>query len=249
MTRGFMPKETKLHVELIGYTKDAEQIVAAAIRQCYSDSGAKELKKKITEEKKAKLIRQVIGSDHTSTIEHICFTFAIEGVSRTLTHELVRHRIASYSQQSQRYVSAENFNYIIPPSIKSQKKARERFKKLIDEDQKVYNDLLKMGIPKEDARFVLPNATETKIVVTMNARSLFNFFRRRMCNRAQWEIRALAHKMHNLLMGVAPNIFKYAGPSCKTEKICWEGKRHCGLPKIRKDIEVRSHVIDENLTS
>lgn len=240
-----MPRETKLHIELIGYTKDAEQIVAAAIRQCYSPSGAKELKEKISEEKRIKLFRQVISSDHTSTIEHISFTFAVEGISRTLTHELVRHRIASYSQQSQRYVSAEDFRYIIPLTIKAKKKALAIYKKAISEDQKNYNELLKLNIPKEDARFVLPNAIETKIVVTMNARSLFNFLRRRMCNRAQWEIRTVAYKMHSLLMKVAPNIFKYAGPSCQTEKICWEGKLNCGLPEKRKDIEVRSHIAEK----
>jgi thymidylate synthase (FAD) len=237
-----MSQEAKLSVKLIGYTKDAEQIVAVAVRQCYSAFGGTELKKKITAEKRAKLIAQVVGSDHTSTIEHVSFTFAIEGVSRVLTHELVRHRVASYSHQSQRYVSAENFKYIIPPSIKSNKQALDIYKKTILQDQKIYNDLLNLGIIKEDARFVLPNATETKIIVTMNARSLFNFLRRRMCNRAQWEIRTLAYKMHELLMKAAPNIFKYAGPTCKTEKICWEGKLNCGLPNVKKDIEIKSHI-------
>ncbi len=238
-----MPKQVKLNVKLIGYTKNAEQIVAAAIRQCYSASGASELTQKIPVEKRAKLIRQVVSSDHTSTIEHISFTFAIEGVSRVLTHELVRHRIASFSQQSQRYVAADNFNYIIPPTIISKPDALKIYKKIIADDQKIYNELLEMGVPKEDARFVLPNAAETKIVVTMNARSLFNFLRRRMCNRAQWEIRTLAYKMHAELMKVAPNIFCFAGPSCKTEKICWEGKLNCGLPNTKKDIEIKSHTI------
>jgi len=239
-----MSKETKLHVELIGHTEDAEKIVAAAIRQCYSPSGANELKEEITPEKREKLIRQVVSSDHTSTIEHATFTFYIEGVSRVLTHELVRHRIASYSHQSQRYVSAEDFHYIIPPTIKANKKALKIYNRAILEDQKNYNELLKLDIPKEDARFLIPNGIETKIVVTMNARSLFNFLRRRMCNRAQWEIRLLAYKMHSLLMKVAPNIFRYAGPSCQTEKICWEGKLNCGLPATKKDIEVRSHVAE-----
>lgn len=238
-----MIKETKLKVKLIGYTKDAEQIVAAAIRQCYSGLSGSELKKKISPEKRAKLIRQVIGSDHTSTIEHVSFTFAIEGVSRALTHELVRHRIASYSHQSQRYVTADNFKYLIPPSIKTNKEALAIYKKAIKEDQDYYNQLLNLGIPKEDARFMIPNGIETKIIVTMNARSLFNFLRRRMCNRAQWEIKTLAYQMHKLLMKVAPNIFKFSGPSCQTEKICWEGDLNCGLPKVKKDIELRSHTL------
>lgn len=239
-----MPKEAKLHVELIGYTKDAEQIVAAAIRQCYSAVGAQELKKAIPQEKRAILIRQVVSSNHTSTIEHVSFTFAIEGVSRVLTHELVRHRVASYSHQSQRYVSAENFQYIVPPTVRSKKNTLKIYQDIVAKDQKIYNQLLELGIPKEDARFVLPNAAETKIVVTMNARSLFNFLQRRMCNRAQWEIRTLAYKMHALLMKVAPNIFRYAGPTCQTEKICWEGKLNCGLPEKKKDIEIRSHALE-----
>lgn len=238
-----MAKEVKLDVRLIGYSKDAEQVIAAAIRQCYSGLSGQELKAKISPQKRAKLICQVIGSGHTSTIEHVSFTFAIQGVSRVLTHELVRHRIASYSQQSQRYVSNENLNYIMPPSIKNNVQALKIFQEQINKDQQIYNELLIMGIPKEDARFILPNASETKIVVTMNARSLFNFLQRRMCQRAQWEIRLLAYKMHALLKKAAPNIFQYAGPTCLTEKICWEGDLNCGLPKIKKDIELKSHVL------
>lgn len=219
-------------VEVIAYTQDPEKVVAAAIRQCYSKGSACDLKAKIDEATRARLIQQVIKSGHHSTIEHASFTFAIEGVSRALTHQLVRHRLASYSQQSQRYVPAENFNYIIPPKIKAKKVAREIFEKEIKTLAAAYKKLIELGIEKEDARFLLPNAVETKIVVTMNARELLHFFKLRLCNRAQWEIRALAYKMLQKVKPLAPNIFKYAGPTCETEKICWEGKLACPKWKV-----------------
>ncbi len=231
-----------MKVVLLSYTKDPEKIVAAAIRQCYSSDSAAKLKRKMTNTDRIKMIKMVIGSGHTSTIEHVSFTFAIEGVSRVLTHELVRHRIASYSQQSQRYINAKNFDYVSPPTISSKKEAKEIFDETIKELAEKYEKLIKLGIPKEDARFILPNATDSKIVVTMNARSLFNFLARRICNRAQWEIRTIATLMHKELLKVAPNIFKFAGPTCRTEKICWEGERHCGLPDKIKSIELKSHV-------
>ncbi|MCL5794752.1 MAG: FAD-dependent thymidylate synthase [Patescibacteria group bacterium] len=241
-----MAKVAKLQVELIGNTKDAQQIVAAAIRQCYSPVGSKDLKQKISREKMQKLIRQVLSSGHTSTIEHAVFTFAVEGISRACSHQLVRHRVASYSQQSQRYVDfrkSDSFSYIVPPAILANKKLLKIFQKNMDQQFAIYRLLVKAGIAPEDARFVLPNAAETKIVITMNARSLFNFLSHRMCNRAQWEIRALANKMHQELMKVAPDIFKYAGPPCQTELICWEGKLNCGKPDRNRKIQVRSHVL------
>jgi len=231
-----------MKVKLLSYTKDPERVVAAAIRQCYSPDAAAKMKTKLSNAEVGKLIRMVIESDHTSTIEHVSFTFGVEGVSRVLTHELVRHRIASYSQQSQRYISGKNFGYVIPPSIKSKKGACERFEKAMQIDMELYEYLQGLGIKDEDARFVLPNATDVKIVITMNARSLFNFLKRRMCNRAQWEIRTMAHLMHKELMKIAPKIFKYAGPTCRTEGICWEGERNCGLPKKNRKIKLMSHV-------
>ena len=231
----------KLKVTLLAHTKNPERVVTAAIRQCYSaDSGAKIINK--TDKKLARrLIRQIISSGHTSTVEHASFTFAIEGVSRALTHQLVRHRIASYSQQSQRYVKFDEVNYILPPSIEANEKTRKIFEKFIDESGRVYGKLVGMGVKAEDARFVLPNAAETKIVVTMNARALLNFLKERMCTRAQWEIRALANKMYEELYAVAPEIFQYAGPTCETEAICWQGKMHCGkkINKKKQTIEVR----------
>ena len=231
-----------MKVTLLSYTKEPEKIVAAAIRQCYSSDSALNIKNKLTEKERAKLIKMVVGSGHTSTIEHVAFTFGIEGVSRVLTHELVRHRIASYSQQSQRYISGKKFGFVIPPTISSKATAKKIFDETIKDLGFKYEKLIEMGIPKEDARFLLPNATDVKIVVTMNARALFNFLARRMCNRAQWEIRLMAHLIHKELLKVAPNIFRYAGPTCRTENICWEGERHCGIPDKNKKIELRSHI-------
>jgi len=231
-----------MKVKLLSYTKDAERVVAAAVRQCYSPDGAAKMKTKLSNREVGKLIKMVIESDHTSTIEHVSFTFAVEGVSRVLTHELVRHRIASYSQQSQRYISGTNFGYVVPPSIARKKETLERYKRAMEIDMELFEYLKKMEIPNEDARFVLPNATDVKIVVSMNARSLFNFLKKRMCNRAQWEIRTMAHLIHKELMKIAPKIFKYAGPTCKTEGLCWEGERNCGLPKKNKKIKLMSHI-------
>ena len=156
----------------------------------------------MTDEQVQKLLAKIIKMGHASTMEHVSFTFGIEGVSRVLTHQLVRHRLASYSQQSQRYVAEHDFEYILPPSIEEKPEAKERFQSLMDDIQKAYNELADMGIPKEDARYVLANATETKIVVTMNARSLMHFFNLRCCNRAQWEIRELAYKMLEEIISV-----------------------------------------------
>ena len=239
--------EVKIKVELISHTYDPEQTCVAAIRQCYSKIGAKELKEKTDKETKKRLLRQIIASDHTSTIEHASFTFAIEGISRACSHQLVRHRIASYSQQSQRYVKpGEEINYIVPPKIKNNPQAKEIFEKTMKSLSQTYQKLVDLGTEKEDARFVLPNAFETKIVVTMNARALLHFFEKRLCNRAQWEIHQLAFKMLQLVKKVAPKIFQYAGPTCETEKICWEGKMACPKWKIvGAEVRERGKVYEE----
>jgi thymidylate synthase (FAD) len=166
---------------------------------------------------------------HTSVVEHTSFTFTISDVSRSLTHQLVRHRIASYAQQSQRYVNLKEPNYVIPPTIEKNAEMKNAYKETMDIIWKQYNKLLDMGIPAEDSRYVLPNATCTNIVVTMNARSLLNFFELRCCLHAQWEIRKLANEMLKEVKKVAPTIFKNAGPSCKTKGICMENDRKCPL--------------------
>ncbi|MGN1049650.1 MAG: FAD-dependent thymidylate synthase [Selenomonadaceae bacterium] len=217
-----------IKVKLLEHTPHPERVVAMAARLCYSAAGAEELAEKMTDEQVEKLVDKIIQMGHASTMEHVSFTFGIEGVSRVLTHQLVRHRLASYSQQSQRYVAEHDFEYILPPSIAERPEASERFKALMENIQQAYNDLVEAGVPKEDARYVLANATETKIVVTMNARSLMHFFNLRCCNRAQWEIRELAYKMLAETKAVAPLLFKNAGASCVATGHCPEGAMTCG---------------------
>ena len=217
-----------MQVKLLRYTPEPEKTVAMSARLCYSPIGAAQLEEKITDEQAAKLVRKLVEMGHFSTLEHVTFTFAIEGVSRVLTHQLVRHRIASYSQQSQRYVKEHDFETILPLSIAARPAEREKFEKLMGEIRTLYTEWTEMGIPAEDARYILPNAAETKIVVTMNVRSLYNFFRLRCCTRAQWEIRALAEKMLAEVKEVAPVLFEKTGPSCVTDGICTEGAMTCG---------------------
>ena len=217
-----------IKVKLMKYTAEPERTVAMAARLCYSPAGAEELSEKMTDEQVTKLVEKIISMGHASTMEHVTFTFAIEGISRVLTHQLVRHRIASYSQQSQRYVSEHDFEYILPPSIAENDEAKAKFENLMHTIRQTYDELVAMDVPKEDARYVLTNATETKIIATFNARSLMNFFKLRCCTRAQWEIRKLANLMLKEVSKVAPNIFDDAGATCK-KGYCLEGKMSCRL--------------------
>lgn len=241
-----------LKVKLIQHTPQPDRLVSAAARLCYSKVGAEEIFDNLTDDGVRKFLNILTDMGHQSPIEHASFTFAVEGVSRVLTHQLVRHRIASYSQQSQRYVKLEQFEYIVPPSIANNVETAALFEKAMAEDQEYYNriaDLLYAGhyqlltteqglddkearraaekMAIEDARYVFPNACETKIVFTMNARSLYNFFRLRCCNRAQWEIRGLAVEMLKQVRVVAPILFKNAGPACLAGP-CPEGRMCCG---------------------
>lgn len=217
-----------MHVKLVRHTPEPERTVAMSARLCYSAIGAAQLEERISDEQAANLVRRLVSMGHLSTLEHVTFTFAIEGVSRVLTHQLVRHRIASYSQQSQRYVKEHDFETILPPSIAANAEAQAKFSALMEEIQSLYTEFTEAGIPAEDARYILPNATETKIVCTFNARSLLNFFSLRCCTRAQWEIRALANKMLAECRKVAPVIFENAGPTCVSEGVCHEGAMSCG---------------------
>lgn len=223
-------EETKsmVKVTLLEYTPEPERVVAMAARLCYSASGAEELKERLSEAEVKKMVQKMVALGHASTIEHVSFTFGIEGVSRVLTHQLVRHRIASYDQQSQRYVASHGFRYITPPSIEGNPRAKARFEKIISEIRAAYDELTELGVPREDARYVLANATETKILVTMNARTLLHFFNLRCCYRAQWEIRDMAYKMLAEVKKVAPTLFHNAGASCVNTGRCPEGAMTCG---------------------
>lgn len=223
-----------MKAKLIRYTPEPERTVAMAARLCYSPVGAEELAEKMSEEQILKLVNKIVEMGHLSTFEHVNFTFAIEGVSRVLTHQLVRHRLASYSQQSQRYVAEHDFECILPMSIAANVAAKEKFNALMDTAQRTYDELVAMGIHQEDARYCLTNATETKIVVTMNARELLHFFRLRCCNRAQWEIRRLAEAMLAEVRKVAPILFSKGGPTCVTDGYCDEGKMTCGRLQAMK---------------
>lgn len=242
---------TNLKVELIAHTLDPERIVAAAAKLCYSSSDTATLFNGLTLEKTEQFIKKLSDLGHESPFEHISFTFSAEGVSRALTHQLVRHRIASYSQKSQRYVNESGFDYITPPEIEQNTQAKAEYIKAMDNAIQSYTELQKLlteahtqkliqsGVDAltakkqaekmaiEDARFVLPNACETKIILTFNARSLFNFFSERCCNRAQWEIRNLATEMYKLVYAVCPNVFANKFAPCVSGK-CPEGQMSCG---------------------
>jgi thymidylate synthase (FAD) len=241
-----------IKVALIAHTPNPEKTVAAAAKLCYSPATIGEIQDGLTDESADKFVNMLASMGHESPLEHASFTFGIEGVSRSLLAQITRHRIASYSVKSQRYVSEGQFDYVLPPEIEKIPQAKEEYLKAMAEDVEHYNkiaDILKAKHTKtlmdeegldektaakraekmaiEDARFVLPNACETKMVVTMNTRSLLNFFRHRCCNRAQWEIRELAELMFKEVYKVAPGLFKGAGPSCAVGG-CSEGKMTCG---------------------
>lgn len=264
-----------MKVTLLNHTPNPEETIAMAAKLCYSPSEIKDLKENLTEEKIKKFIKHLVDLGHESPLEHITFTFGIEGISRACSLQLVRHRIASYSQQSQRYVDGENFDFITPPSISNSTvshhiaddidfftaevydQAIEKIKDtyitlrddlflqnlnifekehnitFTDEEKKNFkedhpqtaNILMKKAC--EDARYILPNACTTKIICTFNVRSLWNFFKLRLCNRAQWEIREVAEEMLKLCLKEAPLLFSNCAPSCVYGK-CGEGAMSCG---------------------
>lgn len=234
-----------MKVTLLTHTPDPDKIVAIAAKQCYSANDAFGIAEKLSTEDIGKFIQKLFTLGHYSPFEHVAFTFAIDGVSRALSHQLVRHRIASYSQRSQRYVSERDFEYVIPKSILNNQKAIDVYNDIMDKIEEAYGILRLKGVPKEDARFVLPNACTTKIVVTMNARSLFNFFNHRCCNRAQWEIREMAKLMLQEVKKVAPNIFKNSGAACISLGYCPEGEMSCGLFPTLDDYKNNSGIKED----
>ncbi len=248
-----------MKVSLITHTPLPEKVIASSAKLCYSAATIDTVMDGLTEEKTAAFVDMLGEIGHESPIEHATFTFGIEGVSRSLLAQLTRHRMASYSVQSQRYVHETMFDYVLPPEIESIPEAAAEYRRAMEEDQAHYDSLTEILKKKhyemmiadgmaekdaaraaekkaiEDARFVLPNACATKLMMTMNARSLMNFFHHRCCNRAQWEIRELAEKMFVLCVEVAPHLFRNAGPKC-VHGACPEGKMSCGKAK-----EMREH--------
>ncbi|RKJ41355.1 FAD-dependent thymidylate synthase [Acutalibacter sp. 1XD8-33] len=247
-----------MRVELLAYTPDPERTVACAAKLCYSAAEIATVREGLTEEKTSAFLDMLTEIGHESPIEHASFTFGVEGVSRSLLAQLTRHRLASYSVQSQRYVKEAAFEFIVPPEVQALPEARAEFLQAMEEDQRHYErlaellqerhkkDFLAQGLDEknaarkaekkaiEDARFVLPNACATKLICTMNARSLLNFFTHRCCNRAQWEIRELATEMLRLARAVAPHIFEKAGPPCLRGG-CPEGKMSCGQAQVVRE--------------
>lgn len=220
-----------MQVELLNYTPDPERAVAIAARLCYAPIGATELMEGLSDKEAKKVLETIVKSGHHSALEHASLTFAIDGVSRSLTHQLVRHRIASYNQQSQRYVTSKAINVVTPHTIEGTE-LQELFDEAMQNAWAAYDKLLDAGIPAEDARYVLPNAAVTKIVVTMNMRELLHFFSVRCCKRAQWEIREMALQMLELAKQVAPYVFFDAGAPCRRGN-CPEGSMSCGEPYQR----------------
>lgn len=275
-----------MKVKLIAHTPEPDKVVSMAAKLCYSKVGVEDIEEDLTDEKVEKFLNHLVSIGHESPVEHVTFTFAIEGISRACSHQIVRHRLASYSQQSQRYVKLDQFEYIIPPAIaedeilkefyiKQMKTSQEAYdvlvdslmdkiffkeyrhllenykQELIDYEDKYHPDTTELDLLREykpniyskiekqaieDARYVFPNACETKIVITMNARSLLHFFNVRCCNRAQWEIRQMADEMLRQCKEVAPILFKKAGPDCTYDK-CGEGNMCCGNPRKPEEFE------------
>lgn len=251
-------------VTLLAHTPQPEKTVAQAAKLCYSSSSIEKIEEGLTEETTAAFVQMLAKIGHESPIEHVSFTFGIEGVSRSLLAQLTRHRIASYSVQSQRYVTEKQFEFVVPPEIEAIPQAKQEYFKAMEEDQAHYDRLtallaekhrkrlLEEGMSEkeaekaaqkkaiEDARFVLPNACCTKLVCTFNARSLLNFFSHRCCNRAQWEIRNVAVQMLRLVRAAAPHLFEKAGPPCLRGD-CPEGSMSC-----KKASEVRKAFLKMN---
>ena len=225
-----------MYIELIKYTPEPEKTVAIAARVCYSPRNAKEIYENMSDEEVKKLIRFLIKAGHHSAIEHASFTFIVDGISRACSHQLVRHRLASYSQQSQRYVEYKrNLEYVTPQSIKDKKDLSQKFEEFQQKSFNLYKYFLKNKISSEDARYVLSNAFPTQIIITMNARELLHLFTLRCCERAQWEIREMAYKMLNKVKKVAPTIFEHAGPSCFRGR-CPEDEMMCKNPPKEDEI-------------
>ena len=236
-----MAERKKLKVILLRHTLSTEETIALSAKLCYSKSTIEDLRDKISRKDQSEFIEKLMNMGHESVLEHVTFSFGVEGVSRVLLAQLTRHRIASFSVQSQRYVSYENgFGYILPDSIAALgEDAVQQYQKQMDTIEGWYVDwqkkLGKGEKSNEDARFVLPNACETRLVVTMNVRELRHFFSLRMCNRAQWEIRKMAEEMFRICFETAPALFADAGPACIRGK-CPEGEKSCGMAaEIRRN--------------
>lgn len=210
-------------VRLLAFTPNPDKIASIAARTCYSSDSIKNIEESLTKDKMEYILNKVIKSNHTSVLEHVNFTFSIEDISRVLLAQLTRHRIASFSVKSQRYVNHINTSYYIPDTIANNEELKQKYDSYVNSAKELYKEFKIQGIPIEDARYLLPNSTSTSLVMTMNARELLHFFNLRCCKRAQKEIRDLANIMLSLVKIEAPIIFKNAGSPCVSNK-CTEDK-------------------------
>ncbi|MBI2304684.1 MAG: FAD-dependent thymidylate synthase [Chloroflexi bacterium] len=221
-----------MEVTLISHTLEPESVVAAAARLSTSSVSATQLKERLSPQRVQRLLDNLIAAGHLSPFEHASFTFAIDGISRVTSHQLVRHRLASYTQQSQRYVSLGQLEYVTPHSIARRSDWEARYREAIEGVHRLYCDMMEAGIPGEDARYILPNAVETRLVMTMNARELMHAASLRLCLRAQWEIVQLFENIKIEVRKVAPRIGDELKPKCFHMGYCDEAEC-CGLmPKL-----------------
>jgi thymidylate synthase (FAD) len=216
-------------VQLVSFTPEPAKIVASAAKLCYSASRAADLFEGLDAESVSVFLRKLREAGHLSPFEHASFTFAVDGLSRVASHQLVRHRLASFSQQSQRYVAMTPDAIVTPPEVAKRPEAAGIFSEQVKSAHLAYNRLVELGVPREDARFILPHGWETSLMLTMNARELHHFFSLRLCRRAQWEIRGAARKMLALVRGAADELFGLSGPLCLAEGRCREAQS-CGRP-------------------
>lgn len=231
--------------------------IYTACRTCYAQGTPQEQYKKTQEEftgatgwdKKWKLINHVISSGHHSTLEHVSFTFLISGVSRALSHQLVRHRIGvSFSQQSQRYCKFDTgFEFVTPFTIAKNTECAEKYLEVMNYLNNAYQMFIESGIPAEDARMVLPNACTTNLTMTMNLRELIHFTDERCCTCAQWEIRDMARRMAKLIIEKIPELKLYLGPKCKLLGYCNESaSRTCGRMPLKEHALANVYLPSDN---
>jgi thymidylate synthase (FAD) len=236
-------------IELLTHTPEPERLVAVAAKRSYDKRSAMQIWEEMTDAEVARLLHRVIRHGHTSVLEHISFTFAIEGISRSLSHQLVRHRMGSYTQQSQQRSDQRGFAFTVPPEIRKNSELAIEFQEKVKALAEFYTRAIETGVPKGQARYILPNACVTRIIMTMNARSLFNLISQRTCGAEEWEFRMVASKIHRILLEVAPNIFSHAGPRCVVDLVCLEGEKgkKCGFYRNIPGAVLRDGFhIDEN---
>lgn len=235
-----------IKVKLIHYTKDPEMTIASAARLCYWASSSDDLFKSISHKKAHELVKFLIESGHHSALEHASFTFVVEGISRACSHQLVRHRLASYSQQSQRYVAfQDDLEFVTPLKIEKKKKLNQRYQEMLDKIFSFYKEMIAEGIPQEDARYILPNAAETKIIITMNTRELFHSASLRLCQNAQWEIRKMFKEMKKEIATISLFIANYMEPKCIWDRYCSE-KKPCDYVKKHSHKIIHKATLQEN---